>query len=874
MKRLQLMRNRYFLAVVIFMLTLVAAYGQGVRGKIKATDGEALPFASIYVKERGMGTTSNLEGNYELKLDPGAYELTFQFMGYETQVKRITIDNDFKTLDIILSPQVISLGSVTVTGKQEDPSYTIMRKAIAKSKYHLLQYDNYSAKVYMKGTGRLVKAPWFLRKKLEKEGVDSTQVFTSESVSEIFFEQPNVFKERVISVRSSGEGNENASPNAYINSSFYLPKVVNSISPLSPRAFAYYKFEYQGSFRERGYEINKIKVTPRSKGDDLFEGEIYIRENFWNIHSLDLTTGIYGFRLQIQQIFAPIQEEIWMPVTQKFDFSGSMIGFAVEYKYLASVSDYQVTLNADLVANVMLVDEKIEEVPEEINAIKQGDTDEGVKEVFEENKEVSRKQFRKLMKAYEKESLEVQEEPDVISDRTYTIDSTAYKNDSIYWANIRPVPLTVREVQGYHRDDSTYIAEKEKAEADSSKAKNGESFKWTDLLFGGYYQLGSRLRFSFDSPLEHFGFNTVEGWNINLGGTFRWRNDSTARLRISPAFRYGFASDQFYGKLKTSFSLGKKGRQNNFIVEGGKYIHEFYPGAIDPLINAVYSLFYEKNFMKLYEKDYVEVRYRRKLGNKWRMNASLEWANRSELFNNTNYSIVNNKDRAYSSNLPSNNETSAGGYQDSKAFITSINFSYRPWLKYRKYNGRRIPVESSSPVFKFNYRKGINDLLESQVDFDHMELGSDFSFRLGVRAKIDVKLQAGTFFNDPTLLFPDFKHFQGSRIEVAPLSVTGGYRLLHYYKYSTQDDYLSAFSYFRFRKFLFTQLPLLRFSGLKENLFLNYLNTQTSDHYTEVGYTIDNIFRIFRLEFVQSFRDWEVAEFGVRVGVSSIFGDD
>ena len=88
---------------------------------------------------------------------------------------------------------------------------------------------------------------------------------------------------------------DNAKPEFPISIAvFYLPEVVNAISPLSPRAFSYYKFEYQGSFMERGYEINKIKVTPRSKGDDVFEGEIYIREDFWNIHSLDMTTSPDG----------------------------------------------------------------------------------------------------------------------------------------------------------------------------------------------------------------------------------------------------------------------------------------------------------------------------------------------------------------------------------------------------------------------------------------------------------------------------------------------------------------------------------------------------------------------------------------------------
>jgi hypothetical protein len=866
--------QKLILTTIISLLVASTALGQGIRGTIKTAEGETLPFASIYVKRVGTGTSSNLDGYYELKLPSGTYEVVFQYMGYATQVKTVVIGTGFETIDIAMSTQVINLTTVTVTGKAEDPSYTIMRKAIAKAKYHLVQYDNYSAEVYMKGTGEVTKVPWILRKQFEKEGIDTSQVYTSESVSEIYFERPNTFREKVISVRASGQDNANANPNAYINSSFYQPEVVGAISPLSPRAFSYYKFEYQGSFRERGFEINKIKVTPRSRGDDVFEGEIYIREDFWNIHSLDLRTSLMGFKVRVQQIFAPIEDEIWMPVTQQFEFSGSIFGLAGRFSYLASVSNYQVTKNEDLDASVILVDEKIEAAPEEIEAIKDKNLEEGVKEVFKEDKEVSRKQFRKLMREYEKQEQEEQEERNLVSDYTYRIDSLAAKKDSVYWADRRPVPLTDKEIKGYQRDDSTYVAEKAEAEADSSRLKNGERFKATDILAGGYYKLGKRLRFDYAGFLTNFGYNTVEGWNLDFTGTFLWRNDTTTRLRITPFVRYSFASDQVYGKVESVFGIGKREQRNTIRVSGGKYIAQFNPGSIDPFINTVYSLLAQKNFMRIYEKEYARVSYARRFKYRHVVGASAEWASRSELFNNTDYAIFDKEGRDFRTNLPRNDEAFTGGFQDSKAFITSLSLRTQPWIKFRKYNGRLIPIRDASPEFRLNYRKGWNGTLGSEVNFDQLELGMKAEFDLGVRAKIDFDASAGKFFGDPQLLFMDFKHFQGNRLEFAPLNVVGGYRLLDYYRHSTAQEYASVFSHIRFRKFLFTQLPMLRFSGLKENLFVNYLSTPTSNDYIEVGYTIDNIFRIFRLEFVQSFQGGKTREFGVRIGVASIFGND
>ena len=200
--------------------------------------------------------------------------------------------------------------------------------------------------------------------------------------------------------------------------------------------------------------------------------------------------------------------------------------------------------------------------------------------------------------------------------------------------------------------------------------------------------------------------------------------------------------------------------------------------------------------------------------------------------------------------------------------------TFKPWLKFRSYNGRVSPVENNAPTFRISYRKGINDFFGSEVDFDHVEIGTVFDFDIGVRAKIDFEIEAGKFLGTPSLEFMDFKHFQGNRLILAPLDVTGGYRMLDYYENSTSQEYLSVYTHIRFRKFLLTQMPMLRLSGLKENLFVNYLSTPTSQNYTEVGYTIDNIFRIFRLEFVQSFRDWEASEFNIRIGIAALFGDN
>ncbi|MCB0640468.1 MAG: carboxypeptidase-like regulatory domain-containing protein, partial [Phaeodactylibacter sp.] len=57
-----------------------------VYGTVTDVYGEALPFANIYLKGTSTGTAANIEGVYELQLEPGSYEIVFQYIGYETKI--------------------------------------------------------------------------------------------------------------------------------------------------------------------------------------------------------------------------------------------------------------------------------------------------------------------------------------------------------------------------------------------------------------------------------------------------------------------------------------------------------------------------------------------------------------------------------------------------------------------------------------------------------------------------------------------------------------------------------------------------------------------------------------------------------------------
>lgn len=871
------MTTRYWILLLGFFVPNWMLLAGGVKGYIRNDAGESLEFAAVYVAETGTGGVANSQGYYEVRLEPGDYTLIFQYLGYETHTEKVTVLNYFRELDVRMQPQALQLKEVVVYEGTEDPAYTVMRRAIAKADYHRQQIDRYTARVYVKGSGRLINAPFFVRRELAKEGLDSTVAFTSESVSLVEYIRPNTFKERVISVYSQGDDNS-SSPMSYINGSFYQPEIAEAVSPLSPRAFAYYRFELAGFFQDRGYGVNKIRVIPRSRGDDVFEGYIYILENYWSIHSLDLAAYKLGIRFAVKQVYEPIQKLAWMPVNAQFNVTGKVLGFAFEYKYLASLSNYQITINPDLPSDLAVIDTKLnQEQSRQVEAQRrQAPRSASAAEKLAAGEEVSSRELRRLMRDYEEEEAEKQEEPLVVENRSFTVDSTAYKQDSTYWAEVRPIPLTALEVRGYVRQDSIAKVEKAEAEleADSVKVnkKSNGKFGLADLVMGETWKLGERKYLEYASPVTDIQFNPVEGFNLTAGLRYRQGGDHPWSVGFTP--RYGFAWRRFNFKGDASFTFGPAPRRSNLKLEGGRFVSQFNSAnPITELFNTFYALCYERNYVQLFEKEYGAVQWNTRRGDKLNLTLGAEWANRRYVENTTTQTWFNREDRVYDSNVPMHADLASAGLPSfEKAFTVRAVIEAQPWLKYRMSNGNREAIDNSSPDLRLEYRKGIAGVAESVTDYDLVDFTIKHRIKNGARGVLDLRLNAGVFLNTNYVGFPDYKHFPGNQVLLVSADPVASFRLLPYYEFSTNDSYTAANAHYQFRKFLFTRIWEVQLLGIKENAFANYLYTPDGGHYTEVGYGLDNILRVLRLEGVVAFKDGRYYDWGIRLSVASSFG--
>ena len=110
------MRN--YLSLFIFLLFITSVFGQDkhtISGYITdKNNGESIVGANIYCKELNLGVTSNTYGFYSLTLPSGTYNISYTFIGYQTENKNFQLTNS-KKCDVEFELSTVNIQEVIVT---------------------------------------------------------------------------------------------------------------------------------------------------------------------------------------------------------------------------------------------------------------------------------------------------------------------------------------------------------------------------------------------------------------------------------------------------------------------------------------------------------------------------------------------------------------------------------------------------------------------------------------------------------------------------------------------------------------------------------------------------------------------------------------
>lgn len=121
------------ISLLFFTLTEVNAQQSAVLGVVKDVDThELLIGAAVYIDSLQIGTTTDENGYYELKVDPGKYKIRFSYLGYHSQEQAVVIEKTRKRLNVELKMESQLLENVIVTSKKKDANVRELAMSVQK----------------------------------------------------------------------------------------------------------------------------------------------------------------------------------------------------------------------------------------------------------------------------------------------------------------------------------------------------------------------------------------------------------------------------------------------------------------------------------------------------------------------------------------------------------------------------------------------------------------------------------------------------------------------------------------------------------------------------------------------------------------------
>jgi hypothetical protein len=835
--------------IVLFVLSWVchsAAYAIRVTGTVRDDKGSVLPYASLLVKGTTRGVTAGSDGRYSIELSPGDYTLVCQYVGYGRQEKKVTVGDSGLVVDFRLSPQQLSMAAVVVRPGGEDPAYAIIRHAIKKRRDYATPLDSFTCEAYIKTLMKTRHLPdRILGQKVqqrdkEEMGVDSAGkgiIFLSESLTKVFFHRPNKIKMEVLSGRQSGSNGYGFTVPTFIN--FYENNVSvlgnlsprGFVSPIADGALGYYRYKFLGSWFEDGKEINEIQVIPRRKYEPLFSGKIDIVEGDWRIHSLDLLLVKESQlqlldTLEIRQQHAPVTAggDVWQVKNQVIYFTFDILGIDAVGNFVNVYNNYDI------------------------------------------QPKFKRKFFNNVLIRY---------------------DTAGNKRTRAYWDSIRPLPLEPDEKINYTIRDSIYQYNRDsmgtRKNRDSLLRRQGH-IKVLDFFTGfnrSDFRAPTPLHYSLSPLLSGFHYNTVEGVNWEVQGSVSKRlGGGAGELELEPHIRYGFHNTHLNPWAALTL------RRRNFVreedevsasrqtwtLEGGKKVEQFDAGEpISETVNDVYTLLAGDNYLKLYEKYFLELRSDTRLDNGMRISLRAGWEDRIPVSNTTDYTWASSANTSFTPNYPV--ERADVPFPRHRALLTSIALEYQPGQRFIEFPDRKVSLGSKYPTLSLGYTKGWDGVLGSSVNFDKWQFSVRDDVNLKLLGKFRYRLLAGGFLNTNSVYLQDYAHFNGNQTVVAS-DYLHSLQMAPYYAYSnTAGFYWAGYAEHHFNGLLTNKIPLFR--RLNWNLVggFNVFYQDKDVNFEEMTWGLENIFKLLRVDFVTSWRQGSYFQSGVRIGFGGLLGD-
>ncbi|MFA7581970.1 MAG: DUF5686 family protein [Proteiniphilum sp.] len=434
------------------------------------------------------------------------------------------------------------------------------------------------------------------------------------------------------------------------------------------------------------------------------------------------------------------------------------------------------------------------------------------------------------------------------------LDSVPVRSDSLFWEEMRPIPLQAREREVINR----HMAEqKEKAYRTANDTLSGvqraQQMAQRMVMNSSYKYRSSRIGYSGLLNPFMLGYSSRDGisYRQKLSCNIDLKHNRT--VGINAFAGYLFRRKEFFTDLTTTWNydpyhLGSA----TFSVGIGNptYSSLFVDQIQDSLKNR--GLTFEDISLNYY-KDYYFKLYN-----------TFEALNGLLLQTGIDYHIRKSKDNTLKfRSLSDGSEPISDLFGIKRSFAPFVRISWTP-RQYYRYEGRqKIYERSDFPTFKLELSRSFLDILGSTTQFNRIEFDISQHIPFGLRHSLQYHVGTGRFINQKTEYFADFVYFSKNNfLDNWNDGLGGNFNLLSRDLYNASDSYIQGHIMFETPFLILKNIDFVSNFADKERIYLSQLYTPQIISYTELGYGIGN--RFFNAGFFCAFHKDQFKQLGVR----------
>ena len=782
--------------------------------------GEGIPFASIALKGKTSGTTSDVDGRYSLRVSQLSDSLLVLSLGYRTGSYRL-LAVAAQTINAPLTATATKLKEVKVYAKGGDPAYRVMREAIRRrdeynpARLSAYQYDSYTkVEGYInnfaqkrknnKKPGPISRLLGKLPAITDENGHPAVPVFISETASAYYARtNPEKVKEHVLKSKVTGVGVSDGGLiaqltgasfqqyNFYRNSLNILQKDIPS--PIGSQWETVYTFRLKDTIVLNNAVCYAIDFTPKRASDLAFTGTLLI-------DTLHMALAQIDARVDKRANINFVDE---LHIEQDWDVMPSGLRFPTQT---------QVTIDTD------------EPTPRAPGA---------------------------LIRFFTAASNIIENQPKEVGFYNPAIElADDYKEtDTAYWQSVRPSSLLPSELRALTVVDSVRNIPFIKVA--------GELIK---LGVIGYKPLG-KWNIDLGPLLYTYASNTVEGHRFRLG--LRTNTGFSKKWQLSGYVAYGTQDQQLKYSANIEYILSRK----PWTVVGVRQSYDLERVGVSSDNIGNNSLFgaYSRfgTIRRAYFQEEKLAYIRREMGRGFTQTLALRNRSFEPLF-----------PFAFQPQIKDPDQTVRSQYQITE-LISETRFAPDEVILQND-NVRVSAGAIRKPIYTLRYSLGLRNVLGSDFTYQRIALTMNHSFRMGVLGRTYYNVGAGII--PSTVPYPLLYTPLGNE---SSFYVGNAYNLMNYFEFIC-DRWATIQVEHNFNGLLFNRIPGLNRLKWRELITAKVLvGSVTANNlavipavtdagqaiegfsslnrtpYIEVGYGIDNIFKVLRVDAIHrlTYRD-------------------